>query len=90
MVEFAVILLVILGLLIILGLTIIIIISKKKKEDNYLKLDYYSFFIMGICFLPIGVIFVIIINNPGFLGMSGLGAFYLTISLVNRDKWKKL
>ena len=28
-------------------------------------------------------------GNPGFLGMSALGAAYLAIGLVNRDKWKQ-
>ena len=71
-----------------LGIIVLFISMKKKKEGKYVEPDYRAFFILGICFLPIGIIFMITVRNPGFIGMSGLGIVYLIIGLSHRDKWK--
>ena len=78
------------GILIILLLVLIatIFIVKKKKEEGINKEpDYRAFFIMGISFLPMGIIFTATIN-PGFIGFIGMGIIYMAIGLANRDKWK--
>jgi len=62
--------------------------QKKKKDGTYKEPDYRAFFIMGICFLPMGIIFTSSVN-PGFVGFIGLGIIYMAIGLANRDKWKK-
>jgi hypothetical protein len=60
----------------------------KKKEDTKQEVNYRSFFILGITFIPTGVALSVSTGNPLFIGMSGLGAIYFVIGLKNRDKWK--
>jgi len=62
--------------------------QKKKKDGTYKEPDYRAFFIMGICFLPMGIIITSSVN-PGFVGFIGIGIIYMAIGLANRDKWKK-
>jgi len=47
------------------------------------------FFILGIFFLPMGIVLMITIDNPAFIGITGMGLIYMVIGLANRDKWKK-
>ena len=35
-----------------------------------------------------GMILLVSSDNMGFLGFSGVGLIFLTISLKNKDKWK--
>jgi hypothetical protein len=62
---------------------------KRKEAGINEEPDYRVFFIMGICFLPVGIPLWIVTNNPGLLGISSLGIIYLSIGLANRDKWEK-
>lgn len=49
-----------------------------------------AFFVMGICFLPIGLAWLSIESlRPMGLAFIGLGVTYLLIGLVNRDRWEK-
>ena len=73
----------------VLGIIVLFIAIKKKKEGKYPEPDYRAFFIFGACFLPVGIPLWIATNNPGLLGISGLGAIYKIIGLAHRDKWKK-
>ena len=66
----------------------IFIVKKKKKEETNKEIDYRAFFIMGISFLPMGIIFTTAIS-PAFIGFIGLGICYMAIGLANRDKWDK-
>ena len=45
--------------------------------------------IMGICLLPMGIIFMTTLLNPGFIGFTFMGLFYIAIGLANREKWEK-
>jgi uncharacterized protein with PQ loop repeat len=72
-----------------LGFIVLFISMKKKKEGKYEEPDYRAFFTLGICFLSIGIVFMITIRNPGFLGISGLGIIYMLIGLSHREKWKE-
>lgn len=72
-----------------LGFIVSYIVMKKKKEGKYIEPDYRIFFILGICFLPMGTI-VMITVSPGFIGITGLGIVYMIIGLSHRDKWKKI
>ncbi len=58
--------------------------SLKVIEPNY-----EVFFIFGIFFLPMGIVLMITIDNPAFIGITGMGLIYMVIGLANRDKWKK-
>jgi len=80
---------ILLGLIaVIVGVIVLYVMQKKKKEGVYEDPDYRAFFIMGICFLPMGIIFTTTVNI-GFMGITALGIIYMVIGLSNRDKWEK-
>lgn len=77
------------AILVLLGFIITLIFWKKKKvSNNWGETDYRAFFIMGISFLPMGIIFTTIIS-PAFISFFALGIIYMSIGLANRDKWEK-
>lgn len=78
----------IIALLVIAGIILTLIFSKKKKEGKYDEPDYQVFFIMGVSFLPIGIVFMITLS-PVFIGFTGIGLCYIAIGIANKDKWKK-
>ena len=79
---------ILLGLIaVIVGVFVLFVMQKKKKEGTYKEPDYRAFFIMGICLLPMGIIFMTTLN-PGFIGFTCMGLCYMVIGLANRDKWK--
>lgn len=67
----------------------VLVAWKKRKEWKSKETDYRAFFIMGISFLPLGIVMTITIGNPGMLGLTALGIIYMIMGLANRDKWKK-
>jgi hypothetical protein len=71
------------------GLVVGAILLIKWKSGYRREVNYRALYIIGITFLPAGIALSASTRNPGFFGMSGLGAAYLAIALVNRDKWKK-
>ena len=73
---------------VIIGVIVFFTLRKNQKEGITREVDYRAFFIMGISFLPMGIIFTATIN-PGFIGFIGMGIIYMAIGLANRDKWKK-
>ena len=75
-------------ILIIFGVVIATISCKCKKTKKSQGQNYYAFFILGICFLPLGIIFTLSTDNFGFLGLTALGAVYTIIGYKNKDKWK--
>jgi hypothetical protein len=71
-------------------LIITILWVKKNSKNEWTKeVDYRAFFIMGISFLPLGIVLTFVVGNPGFIGFMGLGICYIAIGLANKDKWKK-
>ncbi|MFH1310788.1 MAG: hypothetical protein ABIH65_00075 [Nanoarchaeota archaeon] len=74
------------GVLIIILAVFAVMMNKGKKY----KIDYYSFFIMGITWLPMGIVFRILFPETfiGFLFIS-LGAIYTIIGLIHKNEWKK-
>jgi hypothetical protein len=54
----------------------------KPPEPNY-----YSFFVMGLCFVPFGFIFSETIS-PGFMGVTVLGMVYMAIGLRKKHLWR--
>jgi len=79
---------IIIVIMIALGVFVVLFTIKRRKEGKYPEPDYRAFFIIGICVLPMGVVFVTTLN-PGFIGFIGLGAFFIILSLTNLEKWKK-
>ena len=66
----------------------VILMKKKRINEGKKEVDYRAFFIMGISFLPLGLILTFAVGNPGFIGFIGLGVCYIAIGLANKDKWK--
>ena len=67
----------ILALLLILA-GVAIYLKKKYKTPT----DYYSLFIMGIIWIPLGIP----LKN---YALSGMGLVFMIIGLVNKKKWNK-
>lgn len=83
----------VLPVLLILGIMVLIITilikkmmkttSSQKPEDS----PYLTFFILGITFLPMGLVLSMSTENPGFYGIAAMGLIFLIVGLSNRDKW---
>ena len=87
--EWILISIILVAIFVLLGVVISFIFWKKKKEmKNGGETDYRAFFIMGISFLPMGIIFTAVIS-PAFISFLALGIIYMSIGLANRDKWEK-
>ena len=74
--------------MVIIGLILTLVLLKKKKEGKMGEPNYQVFFILGILWMPIGIIFMMTINLVLGIAFLGLGVSYLGIGLANRDKWK--
>jgi len=59
-------------------LVVAFLFNKGKKHEP----DYYTFFILGITWLPLGLVFG---NNVFFI----MGLVFMALGLANKDKWKK-
>ena len=70
--------------LLILFLIIAVVAAKSKKKKQ--GPNYYAYFIIGLIWLPIGIIMLVTDNSPVFFI---LGLVFLAIGLVNKDKWDK-
>ena len=89
MIDIPIIVITILIIMIIVGIIVLYLVWKRRSKLKITKEpDYRAFLIMGICFLPVGIIFTAAIS-PGFIGITGMGLIYMAIGLANRDKWKK-
>ena len=73
----------------IVGVFLFLILRKNQKEGIKREVDYRAFFIMGVSFLPLGIVLTFAVGNPGFIGFMGLGIAYIAIGLANKDKSKK-
>ena len=80
----------------ILVVLLIAITFKRKREGEFKEINYKAFFILGICFLSLGIIYEIVFfvsSTKVFLVLGiafiGLGLSYIAIGLSNRDKCKK-
>jgi uncharacterized membrane protein HdeD (DUF308 family) len=81
-------------LLIIIGISSAYISLKMLKEGKYGVQNYYVFFIIGMIWLPTGLIYMvatITLSNeiPLLLGIPlfSMGLIFIIISSANRDKW---
>lgn len=73
---------------VIIGVILFFSLRKNQKDGITKEEDYRAFFIMGISFLPLGIIFTVTIN-PAFISFIAIGGCYIAIGLANKDKWKK-
>ena len=76
----------VLGLIVLLALVAVVMNMKRGKEPT----DYYTLFIIGIVWLPFGIVMKFLDGNL-FVGnlFILLGLIYSLMGLANRDKWKK-
>jgi hypothetical protein len=63
--------------LIILLAAVALVLRKGKQQ----KPSYKTFFIMGITWLPLGIV----LDN---YALTGMGVIFMVIGLLNRDKWE--
>ena len=68
------------ALILVVLLAVMFVVYRRKGEMP--ETDYRTFFILGITWLPLGLA----TDNPAFWGM---GAVFLIVGLVNKDKWKE-
>jgi hypothetical protein len=85
---------------IVLGLVVsgigVIVVWKRRKQVESQGAGYRALYILGLSFLPLGVVFEIIFFTSDIkvflvLGLAfiALGLSYLSIGLGNKDKWNK-
>ena len=65
-------------ILVVVGIICIIVVRKKGKQQP----DYYIFFILGVIWFPMGVIF----DNIVFMI---LGFIFFAVGLVNKERWER-
>ena len=63
-------------------LVIVLFYLMKQNKGKNPEPDYYVFFILGICWIPIGIS----LDNYAF---SIMGLAFMAIGLANKDKWKQ-
>ena len=73
--------------IILIGLAVLILILKRQKLEEKKPVDYRSFFILGICWMPLGIVFWLVLHFVVGIAFFVMGGAFLTIGLVNRDKW---
>jgi hypothetical protein len=66
------------AIILVLLFVLMILFRKKVKAPT----DYYVFFIIGLTWLPLGLVF----KNPALWGM---GLVFLIVGLVHKKEWKK-
>jgi len=75
--------------LVVIGLILTLVVFKKKKEGKMREPNYKVFYILGIIWIPIGIVFMVTINRVLGVAFMGMGITYMMIGLANRDKWEK-
>jgi len=62
--------------LVVIGLILTLVVFKKKKEGKMGEPNYQVFFIIGIAWIPIGVVFMITINLAIGIAFMSMGAVF--------------
>ncbi len=60
-----------------------------KKRGWKREVDYKSYYSMGIVWLPIGIVFWIVLDSIIGAWFFVMGLIYMAIGLKNKDKWGK-
>jgi uncharacterized membrane protein HdeD (DUF308 family) len=82
------------AILVLVGLITLMTIWKRRKKGEPSEPNYRAFFVMGIVWFPVGltsmiIYFLLDISFVVGIPLFAMGIIYMTIGLVNRDKWKK-
>ena len=82
--------------LVVVGALVLWMLWRRKKGGKPQEPNYRAFLIMGIAFIPAGVIYEVVFFISGtkvflVLGLAfiAMGLSYLAVGLANRDKWEK-
>ena len=82
--------------LVLFGALGVLVVRRRKKGSKPQETNYRALFILGIAFIPVGIIYEIVFFVSGtkvflVLGLAfvAMGLSYLAIGLANRDKWEK-
>lgn len=72
---------VVLVALLLVGLAFVWLMWKKKGQKK-MPVDYYTFFIIGIVWVAMGILL-------GNFGLAAVGVVFMALGLANRSKWKE-
>ena len=76
-----------LALLVLIGIILLLIVWRKRGIVG--EPNYQVFFMLGIVWIPVGVVFMAAVNPTIGFAFMAMGIAYLAIGLANRDKWEK-
>lgn len=62
--------------------------NRNHPDGEPREMNYKTFFLMGACFLPVGIAISLSSGEFAYNGISALGFIYLIFGLANRDKWE--
>jgi hypothetical protein len=79
----------IITILVLIGIVLTLVVWRKKKEGKLGEPNYQVFFILGMSWIPVGVVFMIAINPAIGTAFMAMGIVYMAIGLANKDKWEK-
>ena len=74
---------------VLVGVVVAVVFWKRRKEGRPEEPDYRAIFHVGLVFIPVGIALMAATENPGLLGITAFGIFYMSLGLSNKDKWKK-
>jgi hypothetical protein len=66
-----------------------VIIAAQRGQRREAVTDYRAFFIVGLIWLPLGVILALALGGAEFWALAVIGLAFLIVGIVDRDKWKK-
>jgi len=78
----------IIGILALVAIILLLSFLKKKKEGTAKEPNYQVFFLLGVIWLPVGVVFMIAVNPGLGIAFIGMAVAYMAIGIANKDKWK--
>lgn len=85
--------LIISGILFVAGIVVVFLAWKRMKQEKTQESNYYSLFILGITWIPLGtgmMLFLFVTGNTRFFPLSfpliGMGLVFLVIGLQHRDE----
>ena len=74
--------------ILLIGVVVGVYVYKKRKQGEMGEPNYRALFVIGFCFLPIGII-LMTIQGSAFMGFTAIGLIFIIIGAANRDKWEK-
>jgi len=81
------------AIVLVVGIISALVLRKKGIVEETKGTTYQTFFVLGISFFPVGIVFTILSLTSDFpvgvgLPLVTMGIFYLIVGLANRNKWK--